>query len=54
MKEKIESKSAEMRDVWTNDWKLDLHSDDTKEYVQELIELRTGLANLRDSRRSLC
>ena len=54
LKEKIESKSAEMRDVWTNDWKLDLHSDDTKEYVQELIELRTGLANLRDSRRSLC
>ena len=50
LKEKIESKSAEMRDVWTNDWKLDLHSDDTKEYVQELIELRTGLANLRDSR----
>ena len=37
LKEKIESKSAEMRDVWTNDWKLDLHSDDTKEYVQELI-----------------
>ena len=50
MKEKIESKSAEMRDVWTNDWKLDLHSDDTKEYVQELIDLRAGLANLRGSR----
>ena len=29
---------------------MDLQSDDTKEYVQELIELRTGLANLRDSR----
>jgi hypothetical protein len=39
-----------MRDVWTNDWKLDLQSDDTKEYVQELIDLRAGLANLRDSR----
>jgi hypothetical protein len=48
--EKIKSKSAEMRDVWTNDWKLDLHSDDTKEYVQELIDLRAGLANLRGSR----
>jgi 2-phospho-L-lactate guanylyltransferase (CobY/MobA/RfbA family) len=50
LKEKIKSKSAEMRDVWTNDWKLDLQSDDTKEYVQELIDLRAGLANLRDSR----
>jgi hypothetical protein len=50
LKEKIKSKSAEMRDVWTNDWKLDLHSDGTKEYVQELIDLRAGLANLRDSR----
>ena len=50
MKEKIKSKSAEMRDVLTNDWKLDLHSDDTKEYVQELIDLRAGLANLRGSR----
>jgi hypothetical protein len=50
LKEKIKSKSAEMRDVWTNDWKLDLHSDDTKEYVQELIDLRAGLANLRGSR----
>ena len=38
------------RDVWTNDWKLDLHCDDTKKYVQELIDLRAGLANLRESR----
>ena len=29
---------------------MDLQSDDTKEYVQELIDLRAGLANLRDSR----
>ena len=30
LKEKIKSKSAEMRDVWTNDWKLDLQSDQVR------------------------
>ena len=39
-----------MRKVWTNDWKFDLASDDTRRYLDELIDLRSGVSSLLQSR----
>ena len=48
LKDKIKSKSTEMRKVWTNDRKFDLASDDTRRYLDELIDLRSGVSSLSD------
>jgi 2-hydroxychromene-2-carboxylate isomerase len=50
LKDKIKSKSTEMRKVWTNDWKFELASDDTRRYLDELIDLRSGVSSLLQSR----
>ena len=49
-KDKINSKSTEMRKVWTNDCKFDLASDGTRRYLDGLIDLRRGVSSLRQSR----
>ena len=36
--------------VWTNDCKFDLASDDTRRYLDELIDLRSGVSSLLQSR----